>query len=248
MEAKDIQTIETTRGELRYYRDWDNCEGGICMLNPQTINRYHELKAEQSKVNVHKYDVFFAFSNTKFAEELKRIRPLKEGEKLVRIGGGGYGTRDGVKRLFEFYESIDAKIKEECDPQEIYFYEYNNHESMFAWDGDLEVIKIIIGIWGADVARSIKRYNASMSVDNIIRKPLKVLGLYFDCNGEKKTPSNIWFSDIESEVSRFGLCHCMWNNALYTVCLPSGEPYRNSELAGLTASYEEGTIFNYRKE
>lgn len=168
--------------------------------------------------------------------------------RLQRNVGKGFATKDGAKRLFTFYDSINDKIRTECNPQEIYFYLYNNHESMFAWDGDLEAIKIIIGIWGADVARNIKRYNASMSVDNLVRKPVKVAGLYFDCDGEKKTPSNIWFSDIESEVSRFGLCHCMWNNALYTVCLPSGEPYQNSGLAGLTASYEDGTIFNYRKE
>ena len=130
-------------------------------------------------------------------------------------------------------------------PPLLHFYEYNNHECCIAWDGDLEAIKIVLSLFGEEAARKIKRYRASMSVDNLVRKPIN---LYFDCDGEKKTPSNVWFSDINREASRFGVCHCMWNCTLYTVCLPNGEPYRNESLAGLTASYEDGTIFNYRKE
>lgn len=244
---KEIQSVKTTKGVLDYYRDWEHCEGGICMLNPQTINRYHELRAEQSNVNVHKYDVFFAFSNTQFVEGLKRIRPLEEGERLVSIGGGGYGTRDGVKRLFEFYEEVDTKIKAECDPQEVYFYEYNNHESMIGWDGDTEAIKIVVALWGEDVARNIERYDATMSVDNLFRKPVKVAGLYFMYNGEKRQPSSVWFSDVESEVSNKGVCHSMFDNVLYSVFTPDGEVYKNAELAGLSANYDGESIYDYRK-
>ena len=149
--------------------DWDN-DGVLSYRNAKTLKRYHELKDAQANVDTKKYDVFFAFSNEQFEEGLKSIRPLAEGEKLVRIGGGGFATKDGAKRLFEFYESIDAKIKAECDPQEVYVYEYNNHECCIAWDGDLEAIKIIISIWGADVARNIKRFSASKSIDCIINK------------------------------------------------------------------------------
>ena len=39
MEEKDIKTVKTTRGELRYYRDWGNYDGGVVMLNAQTIDR-----------------------------------------------------------------------------------------------------------------------------------------------------------------------------------------------------------------
>lgn len=233
--------------EFEFAPNWDN-DGVLEYKNAKTLKRYRELRDEQSHVDVKKFDVFFAFSNEQFAEGLKSIRPLADGEKLVRIGGGGFGTKDGAKRLFEFYESIDEKIKSECDPQEVYVYEYNNYECCIAWDGDLEAIKIVLSLFGEEAARNIKRYNATMTVDNLIRKPIKVAGLYFDCDGEKKTPSNVWFSDIKSEVSRFGLCHCTWNCTLYTVCLPNGEPYRNEDLAGLTASYDDGTIFNYRKE
>ena len=38
-EEKDIKTGKTTRGELRYYRDWGKYDGGVVMLNAQTIDR-----------------------------------------------------------------------------------------------------------------------------------------------------------------------------------------------------------------
>lgn len=95
-----------------------------------------------------------------------------EGEKLLHIGGGGFATKDGAKRLFEFYESINAKIKAECDPQEVYVYEYNNHECCIAWDGDLEAIRIVLSLFGEEAARKIKRFRASMTVDNLVRKPI----------------------------------------------------------------------------
>lgn len=60
MEEKDIKTVKTTRGELRYYRDWGNYDGGIVMLNAQTIDRYKAIKNEHPDAD--KCGVFFAFS------------------------------------------------------------------------------------------------------------------------------------------------------------------------------------------
>lgn len=149
-----------------------NCDndGVLIYKNAKTLKHYQELRDAQNNVNVKQFDVFFAFSNEQFAMGLKSIRPLAEGEKLVRLGAGGFGTKDGAKRLFEFYDAIDAKIKAECDPQEVYVYEYNNHECCIAWDGDLEAIRLVISLFGEEAARKIKRYNASMTVDDIVRK------------------------------------------------------------------------------
>ena len=168
MKEKNIQTIKTTRGKLRFYRDWHNFDGGIVMLNAQTIKRYREIKNQYPDAD--ECGVFFAFSNEQFSEGYKHLVELghiKDGDKIICSVGGACGTKEGLDKFFKFYEDRHKPIKEECDPQEVYFYEYNNHESMIAWDGDLEAIKIIIGIWGTDVARNIKRFDDSVSVDEI---------------------------------------------------------------------------------
>ena len=61
------------------------------------------------------------------------------------------------------------KIRSECNPQEVYVYEYNNHECCIDWDGDLNAIRIIATVWGEDVARTIKRKNACYPIDSIFK-------------------------------------------------------------------------------
>ena len=149
--------IKTLPSGLQYSRDFSEYDGSVVMYNAKTVERYRQLQQEKSEQDCYKFDCFFAFSNAQFAEGLKKIRPLKEGEKLVCVGAGMYGTRDGVDKFFASYHEIDNRIKQECDPQEVYFYEYNNHESMISWDGDAEPFKIITRIWGKEVAASIVR-------------------------------------------------------------------------------------------
>ena len=154
--AQDFEFIEDT-----------NNYGVLDYKNAHTLGRYRELCNERSKVDVTKYDCFFAFSNEQFARGLKSIRPLREGEKLVSIGAGGYETKDGAKRLFEFYDTINDKIRSECNPQEVYVYEYNDHECCLDWDGDLNAIRIISVIWGDDVARTIKRKRGFCDIEKL---------------------------------------------------------------------------------
>lgn len=151
------------------FEENQNNYGVLDYKHAHTLKRYKELCDERCKVDVSKYDCFFAFSDKQFSEGLKSIRPLQEGEKLVSIGAGGYGTKDGAKRLFEFYDSINDKIRSECNPQEVYVYEYNNHECCLDWDGDLNAIRIIATVWGEDVARTIKRKNACYPIESIFK-------------------------------------------------------------------------------
>ena len=118
--------------------------------NARTLGRYKALCNERDSVDVKKYDCFFAFGNESFARGMKGIRPLNDGEKIYSFGAGGYGTKDGIERLFKFYEDMEARIKNECDPQEVYCYEYNNHECCIAFDGDIEAIRLVAGIWGVE--------------------------------------------------------------------------------------------------
>jgi len=168
-----VLTMQTSKGELKYYRDWDNYEGGIVMLNPQTIDRYKQIKNEHP--NADEYGVFFAFSKKQFKEGYEHLietGKISAGAKVQYHPhiSGLYGTNEGITAFLEAYENRDKAIPQECDPQEVYFYEYNNHESMYAWGGDVEAIKLIIEYWGVDVAKTIQRYNAAKTIEQITKE------------------------------------------------------------------------------
>ena len=150
---------DRTKGELRYYRDWDNYEGGVVMLNAQTIKRYRQIR--NTHPDADKYGVFFAFSDKQFNEgynRLVRLGHIKKGDKIMHDKNtGAFGTKEGLDGFFKFYDDNLAQIPKECDPQEVYFYEYNNHECMFSWDGDLEAINIIRRFWDDKIAESLCR-------------------------------------------------------------------------------------------
>ena len=116
--------------------------------NARTLGRYKSLCNERDSVDVKKYDCFFAFGN---------------------FGAGGYGTKDGIERLFKFYEDMEARIKNECDPQEVYCYEYNNHECCIAFDGDIEAIRLVARIWGVETAKTIRRKSAFYGVEELFK-------------------------------------------------------------------------------
>lgn len=165
-----VLTIKTTVGELKYFRDWDNTEGGIVMLNPQTIKRYKEIQNQHPDCD--DYGVWFAFNREQYDKgfnHVKLIGKIDENSKIQYCSSGLYGTHEGITAFFDFYENRDNKITEECDPQEVYFYEYNNHECMYDWDGDREALKLIIEYFGVEAAKAIKRYNAAKTIEQIIK-------------------------------------------------------------------------------
>lgn len=148
--------IQTTKGILDY--DIDD-EGGIKMENPQTIDTYKQIRDEQPSTE--EYEVFFAFTNKRFEEEEKKLIARGITTKLYRGPVAGmFGTRQGILNFLDFYKKKDQRYRELCDPQEIYFYEYNNYESMYGSEGDIEAICTIINIFGEKVAKKIKRYSA----------------------------------------------------------------------------------------
>lgn len=113
--------------------------------------------------------MFCAFSDEQFAQNSKTIRPLQEGEKYATLGAGVFGTKDGIKRYLAYSEDIDRQIRERCDPQEIYCYEFNNYESCIAYDGDLNAIRLIIGLFGSETAAKIKRFSAFYSLESLMK-------------------------------------------------------------------------------
>lgn len=165
---EEIITIKTTQGDLMYFRDWEK-DGHITMMNAKTINHYHKLRDNHPDCD--KCGVFFAFSLQQYNEaynKLIKLGHIKEGDKILSSSVNGlFGIKEGLEKFYKHYEDIKEHIKKECDPQEVYFYEYNNHESMYSCSGDLEAIRFIINTWGKDVALTIKRHNACYSIDKV---------------------------------------------------------------------------------
>ena len=150
-------------------QDWDN-DWYLRIEGAETLRRYSELKEEMSNAPMEEFGIFFAFSNEQFEEgyaELVRNGKLKDGEKVVRTIGGGFAVKGATERLLAYYDGIEAKIKAECDPQEVYWYEYNNHECCIAYDGDLDAIRMVIDIFGRDAAEKVKRMRAFDSIEEI---------------------------------------------------------------------------------
>ena len=150
-----------------FKQDWKN-DGMLKWHNAKTIALYKQLCNERNSCDLSKFDMFCAFSNEQFEQNRKTIRPLREGEKYVAFGTGVYGTRDGIEKYLAFSRSISKRITEECDPQEVYCYEYNNYESCIAYDGDVDAIRLVADYWGWDTAKRIKRFSAFYPVESLI--------------------------------------------------------------------------------
>jgi hypothetical protein len=148
--------------DIPHHRDWEQ-EGCIVIENPQTIDEYHKLKYEN---HAPEGEYFFAFSDKQFEEGMKRCN----GKKIYRAKYGLFGTKEGLDKYFEYYNNKDKVIAERCNPQEVYYWEYNNHECMFdPYEGDAEPMRLIIDTWGEDIARKINRYSIVYSIDQLIK-------------------------------------------------------------------------------
>ena len=153
-------------------QDWDN-DGFLVIKGEGTLKRYSELKEQMHTVSFDKIGIFAAFSNEQFKEGYDRMVKLghiKDGDKVYHLAAGCYGTKEGFERLTTYYEDIENTIRAECDPQEVYYYEYNNFECCIAYDGDYDAMKQIILTFGEDAASKVKRLRAMYTIDEIIEK------------------------------------------------------------------------------
>ena len=103
---------------------------------PKTI---HELKKEQDaqlETLFKECGLFWAFSVEQFQENKT---PLKEGEKYVSIGAGGYLPKGNAGKLAEGMERIrkefNAAVKaNKGQRRELITYELRNHEAHYTGD------------------------------------------------------------------------------------------------------------------
>lgn len=127
---------------------------------------YQQIKNEQPILK----ECFFAFSNVQFTEGITKHN--LEGKKIYRGYGGLYGTKEGIDELMSFYDKLNERIGKECDPQEVYNYEFNNHECSYTND-DSEVMKMMLGYFTEEQCRSIKRKFGYSSIEELTDQMIK---------------------------------------------------------------------------
>lgn len=218
-------------------QDWEN-DGILSYSNAQTLDHYCDLK---KAMNEHRHpEVEFAFGKEQFDKMLSILKPkLKEGEKIIAFGSGGFATPYGYNQLVKFYDEMNERIKNECDPQEVYVYQYNNYECCIAYEGDTHAIKYVLDIFGEEKCRTIKRYRVQMTIDQLLLNEVEVQGLTF--NGEQ-IPEDVWFDEA-------GDAFTAYDCKLYKVYL-NQEQFRaqNEHWKGLTALYKKGKLYEWHKE
>lgn len=114
------------------------------------MKTYRQIKDQQPVL----FECFFAFSNAQFHEGKKKAEI--EDKKILDGGLGLYGTQEGIQKLHDAYKSIDQEVAENCNPQDVYDYEFNNHECSYT-NTDDEAILIVIHIFGKEKAKTVKR-------------------------------------------------------------------------------------------
>lgn len=134
--------------------------------------KYQEIK-EQRRADTNKLfsdlGVFWAFSNSQFAEGMKKS-PLKEGEKYVSLGAGGYMPKHNAEALQDGMKAIEktfkAQIKEAKAREEHILYELNNHE--ICYTGDItETLNALGSDYTADEVNAVLKANKTKLYANI---------------------------------------------------------------------------------
>jgi hypothetical protein len=124
---------------------------------------YREILDEE--IDCYKHNCFFAFDSKQAAEGMKKAG-ISEGEKLYSTGSGLHGTKEGLKRYFTAIKEKEARIAKECNPREVYDYEFANHECGYTCD-DREAIIIVVHYFGKEAAKKIERRFGHINIDNL---------------------------------------------------------------------------------
>jgi hypothetical protein len=129
-------------------------------VNTKSMSNYSQLKNQQPEL----FECFFAFSNSQHEEGIAKHN--LQDKKILRSDGGLFGTQEGIKKLYDDYEAIIKQITENCQPQDVYDYEFINHECSYVGD-DEEAIKYVVSYFGDDKAKLVKRRFAVTKIENL---------------------------------------------------------------------------------
>lgn len=133
-------------------RDWDN-DGFLRITGAETLQRYSELCNKQYNIPINKYGLFAAFSKEQFDNGYKGLvkeGKIQDGDRVKRFGNGIFGTLEGMKRWMNEVHDIEDQIRAECDPYEVYLYEYNNYECCIDYDGDERAVEHVLHLYGLE--------------------------------------------------------------------------------------------------
>ena len=112
--------------------------------------------------NAETHKVFFAFSEERFYEGMKRCG-YKDTSEIVHAGRGIYGSKEALQSYFGEYEKRAERVAKECDPQKVYDHEFINYECDYVGD-DEEAILIIVERFGKDKALQVQRRRAKVQI------------------------------------------------------------------------------------
>ena len=103
--------------------------------------KYYEVKKRFWDTN--HPEIFYAFSKDQFEEGAAK---MPKGKEIYRGHAGQFGTKDGFDSFRKSLDTMEASIKAECTPEEVYQYEFDNHECGYTGD-DSEAVAIVQSYW-----------------------------------------------------------------------------------------------------
>ena len=107
--------------------------------------------------NKHKIGHLTYWENQCGCIEMSGTKTLKRYHEIKYGGKYKLPYDAGIKEILAFSDMLNNMVRKECDPQEVYFYEYNNHECQFHFDGDYDAYRFVTKIFGEETASKIKR-------------------------------------------------------------------------------------------
>jgi hypothetical protein len=177
---------------------------------------YGDIKKEKEKMTSELFEkcgVFFAFSNEQF---LKNKTPLKEGEKYVSIGGGGYMPKGNYDAFTEGMKSITKigkkKVEENNLAETEILYELNNHECFYTGDYS-DVVDMFKGTYTEEQIRDVynkhresnQTFKNGGGVTDVTKNILKEYIFEYKYPKHKNKPSvNQYYSVDTSKVIPIG--------------------------------------------
>lgn len=133
------------------------------MKKEERIAKYCELKKKWNSKNY--VGTFYAIDEDDKKNGIKKILSLRNGnEELVQYTKHLFGWKRYLDEMVDKKYAIRNMIVSECNPQDVYDYEYKQNNCKIDPCGDVEAIKTIINIFGVEIANKIKRKNKHLTI------------------------------------------------------------------------------------